>query len=68
LGKSSTEALQGIELKVGQTSIALTPMGITLKGMNIQIEAQMLAALKGLTTNVNADAMLKLQGGVTMIG
>ena len=68
LGKSSTEALQGIELKVGPTSIALTPTGITLKAMTIQIEAQMMATLKGLMTNVNGDGMLKLQGGITMIG
>ena len=32
LGKSETEAMQSIELKVGQSSLKLDQMGITLKG------------------------------------
>jgi type VI secretion system secreted protein VgrG len=68
LGASSTEALQSVTLKCGQSSLQLTPMGITLKGMTIQIQGQMMTQVKGLMTMVTADAMLQLKGAITMIG
>ncbi len=40
LGKIETEAMQSIELKVGQSSIKIDQMGVTIKGMMISIEAQ----------------------------
>ena len=40
LGKSETEAMQSIELKVGQSSVKLDQMGVTIKGMMIKCEAQ----------------------------
>lgn len=67
LGQISTEALQSIELKVGQSSIRIDQMGVTIKGMMINIEGQVQVQVKGLMTQVNGDAMLKMQGGITMI-
>jgi type VI secretion system secreted protein VgrG len=67
MGKSETEAMQSIELKVGQSSIKVDQMGVTIKGMMIQIEGQVQTQVKGLMTQVNGDAMLKMQGGITMI-
>jgi type VI secretion system secreted protein VgrG len=66
-GKSETEALQSIELKVGQSSVKLDQSGVTIKGMNIQVEGQVSVSVKGLTTQVNADTMLTLKGALTMI-
>ncbi len=68
LGKSETEALQSIELKVGQSSVKLDQMGVTIKGMMINVEGQVSTQVKGLMTTVNADAILTVKGGVTMIG
>jgi type VI secretion system secreted protein VgrG len=68
LGKCSTEAMQGIEFKVGQSSISLDQSGVTIKGMMISIEGQVKTDVKGLMLSLNADAMAKLSGGVTMIG
>ncbi len=68
LGKSQTEALQSIELKVGQSSIKLDQMGVTIKGMKVSVEGQIMTEVKGLMTNVNATAILQVKGGVTMIG
>jgi type VI secretion system secreted protein VgrG len=68
LGKSQTEALQSIELKVGQSSIKLDQMGVTIKGMKVSVEGQILTEVKGLMTNVNATAILQVKGGLTMIG
>ena len=67
LGKESTEAMQSIEFKVGQNSIKIDQMGITIKGMMVKLEGQVQVQIKGLITQVNADAMLQLKGGVTMI-
>ncbi|MCI0460379.1 MAG: type VI secretion system tip protein VgrG [Gemmataceae bacterium] len=68
LGKSSTEAMQSIELKVGQSSIVVDQKGVTIKGMMITIEGQVQTQVKGLMTQVSGDAMLQLKGGIIMIG
>jgi type VI secretion system secreted protein VgrG len=60
LGKSSIEAMQSIELKVGTNSIKIDQTGITLTGMLIKLKGQTLI-------QVEADAMLTLKGGITMI-
>ncbi len=67
LGKSEEEAMQSIELKVGQSSIKLDQMGVTIKGMMIKIEGQIQVQIKGVMTQVNGDGMLTLKGGLTMI-
>jgi type VI secretion system secreted protein VgrG len=67
LGKISSEAMQSIELKVGQSSIKVDQMGVTIKGMMIKIEGQMMTQVKGLMTQVEGQAMTTIKGGVTMI-
>ena len=47
LGSSTTEAMQSIELKVGQSSVKLDQMGVTIKGMMISIEGQVQTEVKG---------------------
>ena len=67
LGKVAFEAMQGIELKVGQSSIKVDQTGVTIKGMMVKVEGQVQTEVKGLMTTVNADAMLTVKGGITMI-
>jgi type VI secretion system secreted protein VgrG len=67
LGKQSIEAMQGIELKVGQSSITIDQTGVTIKGMMIKIEGQMQTEVKGLMTQINASGMMVVKGGITMI-
>lgn len=67
LGKSSTEAMQSIELKVGQSSIKVDQMGVTIKGMTIKIEGTLQTEVKGMMTQVKGDAMLTVKGAITMI-
>jgi type VI secretion system secreted protein VgrG len=67
LGQSSTEAMQSIELKVGQSSIKIDQTGVTIKGIMITIEGQAQTQVKGVITQLNGDAMLMAKGGVTMI-
>jgi type VI secretion system secreted protein VgrG len=67
LGKSETEALQSIELKVGQSSLKIDQTGITMKGMMITVEGTVMTEVKGLMTNVQASAILQAKGALTMI-
>jgi len=67
LGASSTEAMQAIEFKVGQSSIKIDQMGVTIKGMMVKVEGTVQTSVKGLITQVNGDAMLMAKGGLTMI-
>lgn len=67
MGQITDEAMQSITLKVGQSSITIDQMGVTIKGMMISIEGQVQTQLKGLMTQVNADAMLQIKGAITMI-
>ncbi|MCU0934927.1 MAG: type VI secretion system tip protein VgrG [Gammaproteobacteria bacterium] len=68
LGKVSEEALQSIEFKVGQSSVKIDQMGVTVKGMMIKIEGTVMTEVKGMMTKVDGSAMLVLKGGITMIG
>jgi type VI secretion system secreted protein VgrG len=67
LGKSETEAMQSIELKVGQSSIKLDQMGVTIKGMMIKAEAQIMMESKALMYKADGTAMVQIKGGITMI-
>jgi type VI secretion system secreted protein VgrG len=67
LGSASHEAMQQIELKVGQSSIVLTQQGITIKGLMISIQGTVQLEAKAPMTTVSADALLTLKGGITMI-
>ncbi len=68
LGEATTEAMQGIELKVGSNSIKIDQMGIEMKGMMVKIKGEVQTEIKGMMTTVKGDAMLEAGGGITMIG
>ena len=68
LGASSTEAMQSIQLKVGQSSITLDQTGVTIKGMMIDIQGQIQTQVQGTMIQISADAMLQAKGAITMIG
>ncbi|RVT84122.1 type VI secretion system tip protein VgrG [Rhodobacteraceae bacterium CCMM004] len=67
VGKQTFEALQGIELKCMGNSIKIDPTGITIKGLMVKIEGQIMVNVKGLMTEVKGDAVLIAKGGITMI-
>jgi type VI secretion system secreted protein VgrG len=67
LGKSETEAMQSITLKVGANSIKIDQMGITLDGIMIQIKGQAMIKSQAPMCQHNADAIMIIKGGITMI-
>jgi type VI secretion system secreted protein VgrG len=66
-GKATTEAMQSIELKVGQNSIVIDQKGITISGGMISIEGTAKLDLKGLASTLAGTATLTIQGGVVKI-
>ena len=68
LGASSTEAMQSITLKVGQSSVTIDQMGVTIQGMMVKINGQVQTQVQGLMTQIQGSAMTQIQGGITMIG
>jgi len=64
---TTIEATTKMTLKVGGSSIELTPAGITLKSTMIKIEASAMLQTKGPFTEVKADGLLILKGGLTLI-
>jgi type VI secretion system secreted protein VgrG len=67
LGKHSTEALQGIELKCGMSTIKMTPMSIEIKSMMVKIEADLMFQTKGLMVQQEASAIHIIKGGLVLI-
>ena len=60
--------MQSITLKVGQSSVTLDQTGVTVSGMMIKIDGQVMTQVNGLMTQVQGTAMLQLSGGIITIG
>jgi type VI secretion system secreted protein VgrG len=67
LGKSETEAMQSITLKVGANKIVVDQSGITLDGIMIQIKGKAMIKSQAPICQHNADAVMMIKGGITMI-
>jgi type VI secretion system secreted protein VgrG len=59
-GQMSTQAMQSLELTVGQSSIKLTPQGVTISGAQISLTGQMQGSFDG-------GMQLALKGGMVQI-
>ena len=66
-GKIEIEAARSIELKVGGSSVKLTPQGVEIKGTMIKVQGNAKADLKAPLTEVNASGILTLKGNLTRI-
>lgn len=67
LGKSETEAMQSITLKVGANKIVVDQTGITLDGIMINLKGQAMIKSQAPMQQMNGDAMVMIKGGITMI-
>ncbi|APZ94049.1 type VI secretion system Vgr family protein [Fuerstiella marisgermanici] len=66
-GKSETTAATSLELKCGASSIKLTPAGITIKGVKVDVEGTASVGLSAPKIDVNADGILTLKGSMAKI-
>ncbi len=67
MGSISIEAMQSITLTVGQSSITINQMGVTIKGMMLSSQAQVSLEAKGLMVDVEGSALTTVKGGIVMI-
>jgi type VI secretion system secreted protein VgrG len=67
LGSITMEAMQSITLKVGRSSVVLDQMGVTVKGMMITEEAELVHQTKAKLVQENGDALVQVQGGIVML-
>ena len=68
LATGQMEAMQSITLKVGLSSVKIDQTGVTVTGMMVKIDGQVMTDVKGLMTTVKGTAMLQLGGGILMLG
>lgn len=66
-GKITIEALQGITLKCGQSTIEVTPQGVTIKGLTVAAQATAKAELSGAMVDVKGSGMTQINGGLVKI-
>ncbi len=66
-GKITTEAMQSIELKVGQSKIKLEQSGVTISGLTVKIEGDTQTQVKAPMTSIKADGILNLKGSLTKV-
>jgi type VI secretion system secreted protein VgrG len=67
MGSISIEAMQSITLTVGQSSITINQMGVTIQGMMLSSQAQVSLEAKGLMVDVEGSALTTVKGGIVMI-
>ncbi|MGV6849073.1 MAG: type VI secretion system Vgr family protein [Marinibacterium sp.] len=68
LGKQLFDSpLSGIELKCGANSIKIDMMGVTIKGLMVKVEGQIMTTVKGTITEVNGTGLAMVKGGVLLI-
>jgi len=67
LGAVTVEAMQSITLKVGANSVVIDQTGVTVKGLMVTSEAQVINKTKGTMTQIEGAAMTTVKGGIVMI-
>lgn len=66
-GKITLEAVQGITLKCGSSTVELTQSGIKINGVTVAVNADAKAEVKSALVNVSGSATLALKGGIVKI-
>jgi len=67
LGSISYEAMQKIELKVGESKITIDMMEIKLEAPMITLDGKIMTTVKSVLTQVQGTGLMQVQGGVTMV-
>lgn len=67
LGKHTTDAMQGIDLICGGSSIKMTPASIEIKSMSVKIEGSIAFETKGLIMKQEASALHIVKGALVLI-
>jgi type VI secretion system secreted protein VgrG len=66
-GACTIEAMQSLTLKVGSTTIKLTPTGITMQSTMIKLQASGMLQSQGGFYKITGDSLVQVQGGMVKI-
>lgn len=66
-GKIDINAMQSITLTVGNSSVKIDQMGVTVKGMILKHQADILFDTKATLTMMKTDAMMIVKAGIMML-
>jgi type VI secretion system secreted protein VgrG len=67
LGAISIEAKQSITLKVGQSTITIDPVGVTIDAPTITLKAKLSVQIDTLMLEEKGSAMVVVKGGIVQI-
>lgn len=67
LGSITLEAMQKLTLKVGSTTVELSPAGITMKGVTVTSEATGPHQTKGAIVKIDAQGPVMVNGALVML-
>ena len=67
LGQITEDAMQSITMTVGENSIKIDQTGITISGLIVKIQGQVMAQTEAPIVQLSADGMLTAKGGIVMI-
>jgi type VI secretion system secreted protein VgrG len=67
LGQISEDALQSITMTVGSNSIKIDQTGVTISGLMVKIQGQVMVQTEAPMIQISADGMLTAKGGIVMI-
>jgi type VI secretion system secreted protein VgrG len=67
LGNITLKALNSIKLTVGGNSIEINAEGVTINATKVSVQGQAMVQIQGPMTQVSADGMMTLKGGVMML-
>jgi type VI secretion system secreted protein VgrG len=67
LGQISENAMQSITMTVGENSITIDQTGITISGLMVKIQGQVMAQTEAPMIQLSGDGMVTVNGGIVMI-
>jgi type VI secretion system secreted protein VgrG len=66
-GNITVSALNSIKFTVGGNSIEINAEGVTISAMKVSLQGQMMVQVQAPMTQLSADAMLTLKGGLVQV-
>jgi type VI secretion system secreted protein VgrG len=66
-GNITVTAMNSIKLTVGGNSIEINSEGVTINATKVSVQGQAMVQIQGPMTQVSADGMMTLKGGVMML-
>ena len=67
MGNITMKAMNSIKFTVGGNSIEINAEGVTITAMKVSVQGQAMVQVQAPMTQLSADGMMTLKGGVMML-